>query len=116
MSDCIFCKLAHGEIPTKLIYEDEFVVAFHDMHPKAPVHALIVPKTHVRSIEDLARHENGEAILGQILRAIPAVAAELGVSESGYRLINNFGKDGGQTIDHVHFHLLGGRVLGDRMV
>lgn len=116
MSDCIFCKLAHGEIPTNLVYEDESVVAFHDMNPKAPVHVLIVPKTHVRNIEELASHESGEAILGQILRAIPVVAARLGIEKSGYRVINNFGKDGGQTIDHVHFHLLGGRHLGDRMV
>jgi histidine triad (HIT) family protein len=116
MSDCIFCKLAHGEIPTNLVYEDEAVVAFQDMHPKAPVHVLIVPKIHVGNIEELARHESGEVILGQVLRVIPVVAAKLGIAQSGYRLINNFGKDGGQTIEHVHFHLLGGRNLGDRMV
>jgi histidine triad (HIT) family protein len=116
MSDCIFCKIARGDIPSQLIYEDEHVVAFHDLHPVAPVHALIVPKTHVRNLEDLARHEQGEAILGQVLRAIPAVAASLGVSERGYRLINNCGPDGGQTIEHVHFHLIGGRALGEKMI
>lgn len=116
MADCIFCKLAQGEIPTDFVYEDDAVVAFRDMHPKAPVHVLIVPKTHIRNIEELARHEAGEAIMGSLLKAIPQVAAALGVSESGYRLINNFGHDGGQSVDHVHIHLLGGRALGDRMV
>ena len=116
MADCIFCKLAHGEIPTSFVYEDDAVVAFHDLHPKAPVHVLIVPRTHVPTIEALATHEQGEAILGAVLRAVPQVAARLGLSASGYRLINNFGRDGGQTIDHVHFHLLGGKELGDRMV
>lgn len=116
MSDCIFCKLAHGEIPTPLIYEDEAVVAFHDLHPQAPVHVLIVPKTHVRDIDSLASHESGEAILGQVLRAIPQVAERLGIRASGFRLINNCGRDAGQTIDHVHFHLLGGKVLGEHIV
>ncbi|MDD2534891.1 MAG: histidine triad nucleotide-binding protein [Eubacteriales bacterium] len=116
MADCIFCKLAHGEIPTTFVYEDDAVVAFRDMHPKAPVHVLIVPKTHVETIEALAAHENGQVIWGALLLAIPKVAAALGVSASGYRLINNFGRDGGQSVDHIHIHLLGGRNLGDRMV
>lgn len=116
MSDCIFCKLAQGEIPATFIYEDEAVVAFHDLHPQAPVHVLIVPKTHVPDIDSLASHEAGEAILGQVLRAIPEVAERVGVRQSGYRLINNCGRDAGQTIDHVHFHLLGGKTLGAKIV
>ena len=82
MSDCIFCKLANGDIPANLIYEDEWVVAFHDLHPQAPVHVLIVPKTHVQNIDMLASHEAGEAILGQILRAIPSVAERVGIRNS----------------------------------
>ncbi len=116
MADCIFCKLANGEIPTHLVYEDDVVSAFQDQNPKAPVHVLIVPKTHVPTIEALAAHEEGDQIIAAVLKAVPKVAALLGLSESGYRLINNFGPDGGQTIDHVHFHLLGGKNLGDRMV
>ena len=116
MSDCIFCKIAQGDIPSQLIYEDDHVVAFHDLHPVAPVHVLIVPKIHVRNLEDLARHEQGEVILGQVLRVIPMVAASLGVNERGYRVINNCGPDGGQTIEHVHFHLIGGRALGEKMI
>lgn len=116
MADCIFCKLASGEIPTNLIYSDDQVVAFHDLSPKAPVHVLIVPRLHLASIEALAQNEQGEKIMGAVLKAVPKVAALLGLSERGYRLINNFGPDGGQTIEHVHFHLLGGKNLGDRMV
>ncbi|MDD2457248.1 MAG: histidine triad nucleotide-binding protein [Eubacteriales bacterium] len=116
MSDCIFCKLANGEIPTQLVYEDEAVVAFHDLHPQAPVHVLIVPKKHVADIDTLAGHADGEKILGQVLRAIPKVADLVGIRQKGYRLINNCGPDAGQTIEHVHFHLLGGKVLGDKIV
>lgn len=116
MDDCIFCKLANGVIPTQLIYEDEHVVAFHDLHPVAPVHVLVMPRVHVRNIADLADHPEGEAIMGQVLRAIPQVARIVGVDHQGYRIINNCGHNGGQTIDHVHFHLIGGQHLGDRLV
>jgi len=116
MPDCIFCKLANGEIPAQFIYEDEAVVAFHDLHPQAPVHVLIVPKVHVPDIDTLASHQDGERILGQVLHAIPKVADRLGIRQNGYRLINNCGPDAGQTIAHVHFHLLGGKVLGDKIV
>lgn len=116
MSDCIFCKLANGEIPTQLIYEDEALVAFPDLHPQAPVHVLIVPKKHVADIDTLASHADGEMILGQVLQAIPKVADLVGIRQNGYRLINNCGPDAGQTIEHVHFHMLGGKVLGDKIV
>jgi histidine triad (HIT) family protein len=116
MSDCLFCKLIHGEIPTSLIYEDEAVIAFRDLHPQAPVHILIVPRVHVEDLDALASHPDGITILGQVLNAVPKVADLAGIRESGYRLINNCGRDAGQTIPHVHFHLLGGRPLGDRIV
>lgn len=116
MPDCIFCKLSSGEIPVQFIYEDEEVVAFHDMHPQAPVHALVIPKAHVPDLDTLASHPDGEKILGQVLRAIPKVADKLGIRQNGYRVINNCGADAGQTIAHVHFHLLGGKVLGDKIV
>ncbi len=116
MHDCIFCKLANGVIPAELVYADDHVVAFHDLHPVAPIHVLIVPRTHVRNIAELAEHPQGEAIMGQVLRAIPVVARTLGVDGPGYRVINNCGHDGGQTIEHVHFHLIGGRHLGERLI
>lgn len=116
MSDCIFCKIVRGEIPATFIYEDDHLVVFKDTHPVAPVHVLIVPKKHVANIVELAGCTDGEVLLGQVLRAIPAVAKLLHVDAAGFRLINNCGRDGGQTIEHVHFHLIGGKALGDGLI
>ncbi len=116
MDDCIFCRIIAGEIPAAMVYQDENVVAFRDLHPAAPVHLLIVPKIHCEDLLQLAARKDGADILSGVLRAVPAVAAAAGVAENGFRLINNCGKDGGQTIRHVHFHLIGGRVLGEKLL
>lgn len=110
MENCIFCKIIAGEIPSNKAYEDEEVLAFHDIDAKAPVHVLIVPKQHLRSVLELTG-EN-EALAGKMMRVAQQLAGELGVKESGFRLVINTGADGGQSVDHLHMHLLGGRALG----
>jgi len=110
MSDCLFCKIRDGQIPAELIYSDECCLAFSDIHPAAPVHALIIPREHIATLNDL--DPDRAAALGPLLAAVPRVAQALGVSESGYRLVANCNADGGQVVYHLHFHLLGGRALG----
>ena len=109
MSDCIFCKIINGEIPSKKIYEDEFVYAFYDINPEAPVHFLVIPKEHIKSA-NLITEENSK-IIAHIFEVVGKLAKDLGISENGYRIVNNCGVDGGQTVDHMHFHVLGGREL-----
>ena len=111
MSDCIFWKLANKEIPTDFLYEDENVVAFNDLHPLTPVHILIVPKKHYDNIIDSIP----ASVLESVTKAIAAVTEKTGIKESGFRVITNTGKHGGQSINHVHFHVLGGRQLDDSM-
>ena len=123
MEDCIFCKIANGEIGS-LIYENEFVAAFDDLNPQAPVHSLIVPKKHIENIEGLSfEHAEGEdkshcdgKYIKEIFKAIKEVAKLKGVSESGYRIISNCGRDAGQTVMHLHFHLIAGKELGDKIL
>lgn len=107
--DCLFCKIINGEIPSKKVYEDEKVYAFYDISPAAPVHVLIVPKEHISSANALTA-ENAP-VVGHIFRVAAELAKELGIAEKGYRVVNNCGEDGGQTVMHLHFHLLGGRSL-----
>ena len=113
MDDCLFCKIARKEIPATVVFEDAELMAFKDIFPQAPVHLLIIPKSHASGLNDL-RPE-----LAPVLGRIPFVAAALakasGVSESGWRLISNVGEDGGQSVFHLHFHLLGGKALGGKM-
>ena len=109
MDSCLFCKIVAGEIPSQKVYEDDHVFAFNDIHPLAPVHVLIVPKKHLASLNDV-NDETGEEVL-HVLKAIPVIAAQLGLSENGYRVISNCGPDAGQTVHHLHFHLLGGKQL-----
>lgn len=109
MSECIFCKIAKGEIPAQIAYENDVVVAFHDITPQAPVHLLIIPKKHISSAMDL-NIEDSKTIIPEIFNAITGLAKELGLKD-GFRIVNNCGKDGGQTVGHLHFHLLGGRGL-----
>ncbi len=106
MNDCIFCKILKGEIPSKKVYEDDLVYAFHDIAPAAPVHILIIPKNHIASLNEAAPEH--QALLGHILLTAKKLAKELGVSEDGYRIVNNCGKNAGQTVFHLHFHLLAG--------
>ena len=108
--DCLFCKIIHGEIPSTKVYEDEKVYAFLDIEPQAPTHIIMVPKEHIASANELTE-ENAE-VVGHIFVAASRLAKELGFAENGYRIVNNCGEDGGQTVGHLHFHLLAGRNLG----
>lgn len=108
--DCIFCKIVEGSIPSKKVFENEHVVAFHDIQPAAPVHILIIPKKHIASMNDVQQED--WHLLGEVQRAAQHIASELGIAESGYRLVNNCGKDSGQIVFHIHYHLLGGKPLG----
>ena len=107
---CIFCKIVAGEIPSKKVYEDDLILAFNDIEPQAPVHVVIIPKEHIESA-NMITSENSK-VIANIFETIPKLAKELGVAESGYRVINNCGVDGGQTVPHIHFHLTGGRQFG----
>lgn len=109
MEDCIFCKIAKGEIPSKKVYEDELVFAFHDISPEAPTHVLVIPKEHIKSANEIT--EENSQILSHIFLVINKIVRELGIDSTGYRIVNNCGNDGGQTVSHIHFHLLGGRNL-----
>ena len=106
MENCIFCKIAKKEIPSTAVYEDEHLLAFRDLNPQAPEHILIIPKQHIPRIEDL-REENTE-LMGRLLVAAKKIADELGLKK-GYRLVFNNGPDGGQEVEHIHLHLMGGR-------
>ena len=109
--DCLFCKIIAGEIPSTKVYEDDAVYAFRDINPQAPEHIVLVPKTHMDSANDIT--EDNISNVTAIWRAIPKIAKELRFAENGYRVINNCGEDGGQTVNHLHFHLLGGRKFTD---
>ena len=108
--DCIFCKIRDGSLPSTKVFENESVLAFRDIQPAAPVHILIIPKKHIASMNDVAPEDFG--LIAEIHKAAQQIAAELGIAESGYRLINNCGKDSGQIVFHLHYHLLGGAHLG----
>ena len=109
VSDCIFCKIALREIPSELAYEDDEIIAFKDNQPLAPVHLLVIPKHHLRSLNDVTPEY--ETLIGHIFSVIRRLASEFGVAESGYRVVTNTGTDGGQVVGHLHFHLLGGQAL-----
>lgn len=110
MEDCLFCKIIKGEIPSTKVYEDEHVYAFRDIEPQAPHHIVIVPKVHIKGANDI-NAENSERI-AKIFEAVSKIAKELGIDEDGYRVVNNCGQNGGQTVGHIHFHLMGGRQFG----
>ncbi len=109
MADCLFCKIIGGEIPSTKVYEDEYVYAFRDIEPQAPEHIIIVPKEHMASANDITAENS--AVIGKIFEAAAKIATDLGFAEKGYRIVNNCGEDGGQTVGHIHFHLLAGRNL-----
>lgn len=111
MTDCIFCRIAAGEIPSTKVYEDEQTLAFRDLEPQAPDHILVIPKAHRASIMDLCA-EDRDLIAHIHLDVIPKIAEELGLAEKGFRIVANTGADGGQTVSHLHFHILGGRSMG----
>ena len=113
MSDCIFCKIIAKEIPSLCLYEDEDVFAFSDINPQAPVHFLVVPKEHIASMDEV--NENTAAVAAKCLTAIPKVAKKAGLT-GGYRVISNCGDDAGQTVHHLHFHVLGGKSMGEKLL
>ncbi len=108
MSDCIFCMIANKEIPSKVVYEDEKILVFHDLEPQAPVHVLMITKKHIESLDDM-KDEDSE-LLGHLMNKVKDVAKILEL-DNGYRLVNNCGEDGFQTVKHLHFHLLGKRKM-----
>ena len=108
--DCIFCRIADRDIPSPLLYEDDEIVAFPDLHPLAPVHILLVPKRHIPSLAEAEQEDT--LLLGRILLVARRLAEESGISESGYRVVSNCRAEGGQEVPHLHFHLIGGRFLG----
>ncbi len=110
MDDCIFCKIIAGEIPSNKVYEDDEVLAFRDITPQAPVHILVIPKKHISSI--LAAQPEDAALLWHITQVIQTVAKEQGLAENGFRIAVNTGRDGAQSVPHLHFHILGGRAMG----
>lgn len=109
MSDCIFCKIVKGEVPSKKVYEDDKVLAFEDINPQAPVHILVIPKEHIPSIKDV--NEDNIDVIGHIHLVIKKLAEEKGIYQDGFRIVNNCGEKGGQTVGHLHYHLLGGRQM-----
>lgn len=113
MSDCIFCKIVQKEIPSEIVYEDQELIAFKDIQPLAPVHLIIIPKVHLRSVNDITPEY--EPLIGRLLGIVRRLAEEFGVNESGYRVVTNMGTDGGQIVGHLHFHLLGGQALNAKI-
>jgi histidine triad (HIT) family protein len=106
---CLFCRIARRELPAKILFEDERVLAFDDLRPQAPVHVLVIPKTHIASLNDAPG--GSEALLGELLLAARRAARDKGIAETGYRVVLNTGRDSGQEVLHIHFHVLGGRRL-----
>jgi histidine triad (HIT) family protein len=109
MTDCLFCKIARREIPATLVYEDERVAAFQDINPQAPTHILVIPKRHIATLNDLSTED--DQLVGELVRRAGAIAAERGLSAGGYRTVFNTNRDAGQTVFHIHLHLLGGRAM-----
>lgn len=107
--DCIFCKIAAGEIPSTKVYDDDTVVAFNDLDPQAPVHVLIIPKEHIASAAEI--NESNSAVVAHIFEVAAKIAAEKGLKD-GFRIVNNCGDSAGQSVKHLHFHLMGGRDFG----
>ncbi len=107
--DCIFCKIARKEIPTDILFEDDDLIAFNDIHPQAPSHLLVVPKAHIPTLNDLT--EDQASLIGALVLRAQALAVERGIDEAGYRLVMNCNHEGGQTVFHIHLHLLGGRQM-----
>jgi histidine triad (HIT) family protein len=109
MADCLFCKVAAGDIPATVLYQDDDIVAFRDINPQAPLHVLIIPTRHISTLNDLAPGD--DALVGSMLRRAAAIAAEHGYGDRGYRTVFNVNREAGQTVFHIHLHLLAGRSL-----
>ena len=114
MEDCLFCKIIKGEVPSNKVYEDEEILAFNDINPAAPIHILVIPKKHINSLVEIEKED--EILIGKIYGVINKIAEEKGFKENGYRVIVNCGKDAGQEVMHLHFHVLAGAKFGDKIV
>lgn len=112
MNECLFCKIISGEIPSSKVYEDDEILAFKDINPMAPIHILVIPKKHIGGADEL--NDENAVISGKILSVTSKLAKELGL-ENGFRIVTNVGEDGGQTVRHLHFHLLGGKKLNTEL-
>lgn len=107
--DCLFCKIARSEIPCAMVYEDDKVLAFKDINPEAPVHVLIIPKEHISSVMEI--NEDNKSIISHIYLVAGKIAEKFGIASTGFRIVTNCGEDAGQSVEHLHFHMLGGRNL-----
>lgn len=112
MSDCLFCKIVAGDIPSTKVYEDDIILAFRDINPQAPTHILVIPKTHIASVAEVSGDNSG--VVAHIFEVIPQIAKAEGLT-GGYRVVSNCGDDAGQTVRHLHFHILGGKTLALEM-
>ena len=112
--DCLFCKIASKMVPSQKVYEDDCVYAFKDIHPVAPVHIIVIPKMHIESANDITERNSRE--IQKVFEVIPKIAKIAMIDKKGYRVITNIGEDGGQTIKHIHFHIIGGKKLGDKLL
>lgn len=109
MNNCIFCKIIHQEISSNIIYQDNHVIAFDDLHPRAPIHKLIIPRKHIATLNDIATEDT--EVMGRLFQTAKQLAHELGIDQSGYRTVMNCNAGGGQEVFHIHLHLLGGRQM-----
>ena len=114
MEDCVFCKIIRREIPSKIVYEDDKAIAFNDVNPAAPIHILVVPKKHIATLLEVTEEDSN--LISYIYQTINKIARKQGFAENGFRVIANCGKDSGQEVNHIHFHVLGGKKLGDKIV
>ena len=114
MNDCLFCKIIKGEIPSNKVYEDDEILAFYDINPAAPIHILVIPKKHIDSLAKIEKED--ELLIGKIYGVINKIAEEKGFKEEGYRVIVNCGKNGGQEVMHLHFHILAGTKMGPKII
>ncbi len=111
--ECVFCRIVAGQVPATIVYQDDMVIAFRDVEPQAPTHLLLIPREHVASLGEFGSQHEG--LIAQLVHVANELAAKEGIAERGYRLVANCGKEGGQVVPHVHFHLLGGRELSGDM-
>ena len=114
MEDCVFCKIIKGEIPSEKVYEDEEILAFKDINPAAPIHILVIPKKHIATLLEVQKEDS--YLISRIYEVINQIAKEIGIEKEGFRVIANCGKDSGQEVMHIHFHMLGGKKLGPKII